>query len=187
MTVISGADWLSHPGSVGRVAAGELRIVDEAGNDVPAGVVGEVYMRPEDPERITYFYKGASARQLGERWESLGDMGRLDEDGFLYLADRRSDMILCGGANIYPAEVEAAIDDHPLVKSSAAIGLPDEGLGQRVHAVVQAEGLSAQALTEHVAERLARYKLPRTVEFVSAPLRDDAGKVRRSALVAERT
>lgn len=187
VTVISGADWLSHPGSVGQLAAGEIKIVNEAGEELPAGEVGEVYMRPEDPTRVTYFYKGASARQLGERWESLGDMGRLDDEGFLYLADRRSDMILSGGANIYPAEVEAAIDAHPLVKSSAVIGLPDEDLGQRIHAVVQAADLTAEALAEHVSGRLARYKVPRSFEFVSEPLRDDAGKVRRGALIAERT
>jgi bile acid-coenzyme A ligase len=185
-TVINGADWLTHPGSVGRVAAGEIKIVDDAGEELPADEVGEVYMRPEDPARVTYFYKGASARQLGERWESLGDMGCLDDEGFLYLADRRSDMILSGGANIYPAEVEAAIDAHPLVKSSAVIGLPDEDLGQRIHAVVQAESLTAEALAEHVCERLARYKMPRSFEFIVEPLRDDAGKVRRGALIAER-
>jgi bile acid-coenzyme A ligase len=186
VTVISGPDWLSHPGSVGRVAAGEIKIVDDAGVQLPAGEVGEVYMRPEDPARVTYFYKGASARQLGERWESLGDMGWLDDEGFLYLADRRSDMILSGGANIYPAEIEAAIDAHPSVKSSAVIGLPDEDLGQRIHAVVQADNLSAEVLAEHVSGRLARYKVPRSFEFVRDPLRDDAGKVRRSALIAER-
>jgi bile acid-coenzyme A ligase len=111
----------------------------------------------------------------------------MDEDGYLYLHDRQTDMILSGGANIYPAEIEAALEAHPQVRSSAVIGLPDEDLGQRVHGIVQAEGeLSEDELREHLAERLVRYKVPRSFEYVDEPLRDDAGKVRRSALLAER-
>ena len=120
-------------------------------------------------------------------WESIGDIGWFDEDGYLYLADRRTDMILVGGANVYPAEVEAAIDEHPLVQSSCVIGLPDDDLGNRVHAIVQPRGeLTSAELETHLAERLVIYKRPRSFEFVSDPLRDDAGKVRRSALREER-
>ncbi|MBT6273803.1 MAG: AMP-binding protein [Chromatiales bacterium] len=184
-TVISGEQWLERPGSVGQAATGELRIMDDDGAILPAGVTGEVYMRPE-PGRSTYFYKGAEPRRTADGWESLGDMGYLDEDGFLFLADRRSDMILTGGANVYPAEIEAAIDAHPLVSSSAVIGMPDEDLGQRVHAIVQAASIGEVELSEHLADQLVRYKIPRTFEFVDTPLRDDAGKVRRSALLADR-
>jgi bile acid-coenzyme A ligase len=109
----------------------------------------------------------------------------LDEDGYLYLSDRRNDLIISGGANIYPAEVEAAIDAHPAVRTSAVIGLPDEDWGARVHAIVQlVEGaaLEETKLLEFVAERLARFKLPRSIEFTREPLRDEAGKVRRAAL-----
>jgi bile acid-coenzyme A ligase len=96
-------------------------------------------------------------------------------------------MILVGGSNVYPAEVEAAIDEHPLVQSSCVIGLPDEDLGNRVHAIVQARpGLDIEALLGHLSERLVAYKRPRTVELVDQPLRDEAGKVRRSALREER-
>ena len=97
-------------------------------------------------------------------------------------------MILTGGANIYPAEVEAALQEHPAVRSCAVIGLPDEDLGNRVHAIVEADAatLDADELLAFAGERLAKYKLPRSVEFVDEPLRDDAGKVRRSALRAER-
>ncbi|MBT6274143.1 MAG: acid--CoA ligase, partial [Chromatiales bacterium] len=122
----------------------------------------------------------------GDRWESLGDMGWLDDEGFLYLTDRRTDMILTGGANVYPAEVESAIESYPAVRSCAVIGLPDEDLGQAVHAIVQATDVSELELTEHVAGILTRYKVPRSIEFVDEPLRDDAGKVRRSQLLAER-
>ncbi len=186
-TWITGPEWLQHRGSVGKpILNSRMKILDEAGHEMPPGQIGEVYMMPETGPGSTYRYVGAEAKSR-EGWESLGDMGWLDADGYLYLTDRHSDMILCGGANVYPAEVEAALDSHPFVRSSAVIGLPDEDLGQRVHAIVDAIGpVSMEALCQHVAERLAGYKVPRSVEFVSQPLRDDAGKMRRSALKAER-
>ena len=163
-----------------------MKILDEEGRELPAGEVGEVFMIPDEGPGTTYHYLGAEAR-IREGWESLGDIGWMDEDGFLYLADRKSDMVLSGGANIYPAEVEAALEAHPQVRSSAVIGMPDDDLGQRVHAIVQVEGeLDDEELREHMTERLVRYKVPRTFEYVDEPLRDDAGKVRRSALRAER-
>lgn len=184
-TAIDGADWLRHPGSVGRVVAGEIRITDESFHDVPAGQVGEVWMRPAGGRR-TYRYLGAVARER-DGWESLGDMGRIDADGYLYLADRRSDMILVGGANVYPAEVEAALETHPAVESAAVIGLPDDDLGNRIHAIVYtSEPVTDADLDVHVRGRLAPHKLPHTFERSSTPLRDDAGKVRRSALRAAR-
>jgi bile acid-coenzyme A ligase len=135
----------------------------------------------------SYKYVGADKRALSGGWESIGDIGWLDKDGYLYLADRRTDMILVGGANVYPAEVEAAIDEHPLVQSSCVIGIPDDDLGNRVHAIVQPrEGLAQADLEAHLAGKLVRYKRPRTIEFVTTPLRDDAGKVRRSQLREER-
>ena len=114
---------------------------------------------------------------------SLGDIGWFDEDGYLYLADRRTDMILVGGANVYPAEIEAALDEHPLVASSAVIGLPHDELGNQIHAIIQPrEGLDLDDLHTHLAERLVNYKRPRTFELVEENVRDDAGKVRRTAL-----
>ncbi len=116
-------------------------------------------------------------------------MGSLDADGYLYLSDRQTDMILAGGANIYPAEIEAALDEHPRVRSCAVIGLPDDDLGNVVHAIVQTDDgspIDLDDLRAHLADRLVRYKIPRTFEFTSDPLRDDAGKLRRSALRADR-
>src|SRR4029079_14944971 len=140
---------------------------------------------PED--NPTYRYIGAEARARGG-WESIGDLGWMDEDGYLYLADRRTDLILAGGANIYPAEVEAALMEHPMVVTCAVIGLPDEDLGQRVHAVLEVSGeVSDDELRAFLGERLGRYKVPRSFERVEGHVRDDAGKVRRSALVAVRT
>ena len=187
-TVITGREWMAHKGSVGRVhVSGEMKAVDAQGRDLPPGQTGEIYMRRAADVAETYRYVGAEARTLPGGWESLGDIGWFDEEGYLYLADRRTDMILVGGANVYPAEVEAAIDEHPLVQSSAVIGLPDDDLGNRIHAIVQARGtLATDDLERHLAERLVVYKRPRTFEFIAEPLRDDAGKVRRSALREER-
>ncbi|HEY7069177.1 MAG TPA: AMP-binding protein [Acidimicrobiales bacterium] len=182
-TVITGVDWLAHRGSVGRPVSGEIMICDAAGEPVPPGTEGEVWLR-SGRERPTYRYIGAEARTRDGGWESLGDMGHVDEDGFLYLGDRQADMILCGGANVYPAEVEAVLAEHPAVRSCCVIGLPDEDRGNRVHAIVEADPATvAEAdLIAFVAERLARYKVPRTVELVDEALRDDAGKMRRSEL-----
>jgi bile acid-coenzyme A ligase len=186
-TVITGTEWLEHRGSVGRAFAGSVSITDKEGNEVPAGVEGEVWLK-SGLDSPTYRYIGAEARTREGGWESLGDNGWLDEDGYLYLGDRMTDMILTGGSNVYPAEVESAIAEHPAVHSCAVIGLPDEDLGNIVHAIVEAdpEKLQVDELLSFVGERLVRYKVPRTVEIVHHSLRDDAGKVRRSALRAER-
>ena len=188
-TMISGSEWLEHPGSVGKPTGGrKMRILDPDGGELPPGEIGEVFMMPPGGQGSTYRYVGAAAKATPDGWESLGDMGHLDADGFLYLADRKTDMIATGGANVYPAEVEAAIDAHDAVRSSAVIGLPDDDLGQRIHAIVDApSGVSEDALREHLVPRLVRYKIPRSFEFVGEPLRDDAGKVRRSALRDDRT
>jgi bile acid-coenzyme A ligase len=183
VTIISGAEWLEHRGSVGKVTAGEMKAVGEDGADLPPGAVGEIYMRRPEGAPPTYKYLGATAKTLPGGWESLGDIGWFDEEGYLYLADRRTDMILVGGSNVYPAEIEAALEEHPAVQSVAVIGLPDEDLGAKIHAIVQARGqVTAEDLKAHLAERLVSYKQPRSYEFVDEPLRDDAGKVRRSAL-----
>jgi bile acid-coenzyme A ligase len=188
-TVITGPEWLEHKGSVGKPnPACEMKIVNEQGETLPTGEVGEIYIRPLAGAGTTYHYIGAEPRSLEGGWESIGDMGCFDDDGYLYLSDRRTDMILSGGANIYPAEVEAAIDAFPGVRSSAVIGLPHADLGDSVHAIVDAPNgdVSEQGLVEHLARRVVRYKIPRSFEFVDEPLRDDAGKVRRTALRAER-
>jgi len=193
-TLISGREWLAHPGSVGRpMATSRLRILDpETGEELPVGEVGEIYMLPAGGQGSTYRYvsdgPGVSARATADGWESVGDMGRLDKDGYLYLSDRRSDMILSGGRNIYPAQIEAALDEHPAVASSAVIGLPDEDMGQRVHAILQTSGpVSDDELREHLRERVIHYAIPRSFERVDHSLRDEAGKVRRFALREERT
>ncbi len=191
-TVITGREWLTHKGSVGKVSAGfRMRILDEEGNERPAGEIGGIYFLPDAGRSSTYRYIGAEATAFGD-WETYGDLGHVDAEGYLYIADRRTDMIVSGGANIFPAEIEAALDQHPDVRSSIVIGLPDADLGQRTHAIVQvAEADRARtdgdALRAFLSERLVRYKIPRTFEFTNEYLRDDAGKARRSQLRAERT
>jgi bile acid-coenzyme A ligase len=186
-TIITGPEWLAHRGSVGRPLPGTVKITDDDGNEVAVGEKGEVWMH-SIRDAPTYRYIGASARTLEGGWESLGDMGHLDADGYLYLGDRAADMILSGGANIYPAEVEAALQEHAGIHSCAVIGLPDDDKGNTIHAIIEADAASMDLdeLRSFLGERLVTYKIPRTFEFVDPPLRDDAGKVRRSALRADR-
>ena len=183
VTTISGAEWLEHRGSVGKVTVGEMVAVGDDGSFLAPREVGEIYMRRPEGAPPSYKYLGATAKVLPGGWESLGDIGWFDEDGYLYLADRRTDMILVGGSNVYPAEIEAALEEHPDVQSCAVIGIPDDDLGNRIHAIVQTKGSRDEAsLRAHLASQLVTYKQPRTYEFVDEPLRDDAGKVRRTAL-----
>ncbi|MDT5146616.1 MAG: bile acid-coenzyme ligase [Mycobacterium sp.] len=184
LTFIRGDQWLSHRGSVGVVVAGEITVLDDDGNPCPPGVVGEIYLRPGPGAAPTYRYVGATAKTR-DGWDSLGDLGYFDEDGFLYLSDRRVDMFTVGGRNVYPAEIENALSAHPDVLSCLVVGVPHDDLGQVPYALVHtAEGsaLDAAGVQEFLRERIAGYKVPSVVEFVDAPLRDDAGKARRSAV-----
>ena len=187
ITVITGNEWLEHRGSVGRPILGEMMILDRDGHELPAGEVGEIWMRRGADVAASYRYVGATPKARPGNWESLGDIGYKDKDGYIYLSDRETDMILVGGANVYPAEIEAALEEHPGVTSSCAIGLPDEEYGNRVHAIVQtAVPLAPADLDQFLRTRLAKYKVPHSYEFVNDPLRGDDGKVRRSALRAAR-
>ncbi|MGC2781624.1 MAG: AMP-binding protein [Bradyrhizobium sp.] len=191
-TIISGTEWLQRKGSVGKIDEScRLRILGPDGNDVAPGESGEIYFLPADGAGSTYHYLGAEPKRRTDGWESLGDIGRLDADGYLYLGDRLADMILRGGANIYPAEVEAALMAHPDIRSCVVVGLPDPELGQRVHAIVEIDRpADAQAIVDgmgaFLADRLSRTKHPESYELVDVMLRDDSGKVRRTLLRDER-
>ncbi|MFF2084032.1 AMP-binding protein [Nocardia sp. NPDC058176] len=188
VTVVAGPEWLAHPGTVGRPVVGEMVVLDPDGAVLPPGEVGEVWMRRGEGMAGSYRYVGAEAQVREGGWESVGDMGWMDGEGYLYLADRKADMIHVGGANVYPAEIENALLEHPQVRSAVVIGVPHEDLGQVPHALVETERpLTEDELGSHLAERLARYKIPRSFERVDGPLRDEAGKVRRASLVAART
>ncbi len=184
---ITGAEWLAKPGSVGKVQPGTLRVLRPDGGEAAPGEMGEVHFPATAADKFRYLGEETAKNGEGGYW--IGDLGHVDEDGYLFLADRRSDLILRGGANVYPAEVEAALDQHPLVASSAVIGLPGGDLGERVHAIVQIKPSAAAdlpSIAAFVAERLAKYKRPESYEWSGTPLRDDAGKVRRSGLKRER-
>jgi len=187
-TLLSGQEWLDHPGTVGK-PRGETKILGEDGVELPVGEVGEIFFRTPGGPGSTYRYIGAEMRQKNG-WETLGDMGRLDAEGYLYLADRRTDMIVTGGANVFPAEIESALEAHPAVATSAVVGLPHADFGRVPHAIISlrpgAQPPTADSLEAFLAERLARYKLPYTFEISDEPLRDDAGKMRRTALRDER-
>ena len=189
-TVINGAEWLEHPGSVGRGVMTEFRIVDEDRNELPPGEVGEIFSRFGDGSP-RYAYLGAKPLEtIGEGFASVGDLGYLDEDGYLYLSDRRTDMIISGGANVFPAEIEAVISSHPKVQDVAVVGLADEDLGRRVHAIVEPidanDPPDVAELEARCLKELARYKVPRAFELVDRLPRNEAGKIRRMALREER-
>ena len=187
ITVVTGDVWLERPGTVGTPKVGEIRILDADRKPVSVGTVGEIWMRRAPGTPTSYRYIGAEARTDVDGWESVGDLGWMDADGFLFLADRESDMFTVGGANVYPAEVENALSEHPLVKSAVVVGLPHEDLGSVPHALLELEGpLTDDEVRAFLADRVARYKIPRSFERVDGPLRDDAGKVRRAQLRAAR-
>ena len=167
-------------------------MLDAGGADVPAGEIGEIYMLQPDDPGPSFEYVGAEpAKRTPDGYTSIGDVGWLDADGYLYVADRRVDMIVTGGANVYPAEVESALSEHPGVHDVVVVGVPDEEWGRRVHAIVEpVPGVAAPTpadLDAHVRARLAPYKVPKAYELVDRIPRSDAGKVNRGALAAARS
>ncbi len=191
LSALRGDEWLTHEGSVGRGFRGtEIQILDAAQNPVPVGDYGDVYMR--SPATGGYDYLGGAdlLPTTVDGFGTAGDMGRLDAEGYLYLADRRVDMIVTGGANVFPAEVEAVLSEHPAIADAVVVGLADPQWGRRVHAIVvrapDSQALSEADVIAFVKGRLASYKAPKTVEFLSELPRTAATKISRSALVNER-
>lgn len=190
VTTIGGADWLTHPGSVGTAPIGqEIIITDESGTALPIGAIGEIRFRKVGGVGNSYGYIGSDSRILADT-DSFGDMGWLDKDGYLYIADRRTDMILVGAVNVYPAEIEAVVETLPQVLGCAVIGLPDTDLGNKLHTIVEfAPNIPLPDESDFLTllkDRLVGLKRIRSVEFTQEAIRDDAGKVRRSALRAAR-
>jgi len=183
--------WLTKPGTVGKPLDGQVLVGDEEGNPLPAGEVGVVYMKAPEVGRFRYFNddaQTASAYRPQGDYFTLGDVGYLDEDGFLFLTDRTANLIISGGVNVYPAEVDAVLLQHPAVGDVATIGVPNAEWGEEVKAVVEllagiepSDGLAAD-LIEHCRARLAHYKCPRSVDFVDALPRQDNGKIYKRLL-----
>jgi acyl-CoA synthetase (AMP-forming)/AMP-acid ligase II len=183
-------DWLAHPGTVGKPLNGVLHILDDEGEELPPGEEGAIYFESDsqfeyhnDPEKT----KG-SRDPKGRGWSTLGDVGRVDEDGFLYLTDRKAYMIITGGVNVYPQEAENVLTMHPAVLDVAVIGVPNEDFGEEVKAVVQvAEGVEpsdelARELVAYCREHLADVKCPRTVDFRGELPRHPTGKLYKRLL-----
>ncbi|GBD25172.1 Long-chain-fatty-acid--CoA ligase FadD13 [bacterium HR30] len=187
-TRVTAEEWLKKPGSVGKPWPGhELRILDEEGRECAPGEVGLVYVRSP---QMNFAYRHApekNTQAFRDGWFTAGDLGYLDEDGYLFLVDRRTDLILSGGANVYPAEVEQTLLLHPSVADAAVVGVPDKDLGRRVVAVVELRpehSLSECELIEFARSRLAHYKCPRQVIFVAELPREPTGKIRRHELAS---
>lgn len=191
LATLRGDEWLRHPGSVGRgFRETEISIRDEQGEAVRTGEIGEIYLRAPMNDTFRYLGGATPAVPTVDGFRSAGDLGSLDEDGYLYIADRRTDMIVTGGANVFPAEVENALIAHTDIVDVVVLGLRDPEWGRRVHAVVQmadgADGLTADDVIAYAKGRLARYKVPKTVEFVDEIPRSAATKVSRSAMLEAR-
>jgi len=180
-------EWLAHPGTVGKASPRiEYSIVDDDGNHLPPGEVGTIYCKRADgaPEYHGDPAKTAAMRLPDGRF-TVGDLGWLDEEGFLYLADRRVDLILVAGSNVYPAEIEAVLIEHPSVADAAAFGIPDADMGEQVKAVIEpADGavIDVDAIAAYAAERLAKYKLPKSYDIVDALPREAHGKLKKRLL-----
>ena len=196
-TMINSEQWLAHPGSVGIPLIGKPHICDEGGRELPPGEVGTLYFEREEVDGPSFSYHNDPERTRSTQhpehpsWTTVGDLGYLDEEGYLYLTDRKAFMIISGGVNIYPQEVEDLFSLHPAVTDIAVIGVPDEEMGERVVAFVQpapgaepGDALAAE-LTEHARERIAHFKVPREFHFRDDLPRTPTGKMVKGRLKEE--
>jgi fatty-acyl-CoA synthase len=190
-TAITTPEWLAHPGSVGQAKLGVIHICDEAGRELPQGAEGEVYFEAghrfayhNDPEKTA-----ASANAQG--WTTLGDIGRVDAEGYLYLTDRKSFMIISGGVNICPQEIEDVLLGHPSVLDAAVFGVPNEDFGEEVKAVVQpvpsvdGDETLRETLMDLCRQRLSAIKCPRSIDFRDSLPRSPTGKLYKRRLKDE--
>lgn len=187
-TFINAHDWLNHKGSVGKALLGTVRICDEDDEVVPTGEEGQIFFEGGNP--FTYHNDPEKTKAATNKhgWTSLGDVGKVDEDGFLYLTDRKSFMIISGGVNIYPQEIENLLVTHPKIADAAVIGAPDEDMGEKVVAVVQpmdmadANGDFAQELEVYLRQTLSGVKVPRQIDFRAQLPREATGKLYKRLL-----
>ena len=185
-TFITSQEWLGKPGSVGKALSGILHICDEDGDELPRGTEGQVFFEPTEGMMPFEYHNDPAKTQDAKNkhgWSSLGDVGLMDEDGYLFLTDRKSFMIISGGVNIYPQEIENLLITHPKVADAAVIGAPDADMGERVVAVVQPLNMAdagpalADELAAYLAPQLSRIKMPRQIDFRAELPRELTGKL----------
>jgi long-chain acyl-CoA synthetase len=183
-TRISAPEWFERPGSVGRALPGAgVTVRDETGADLPDGEIGEVWIRPAARERFSYWGDDEATRRAWQGdYFTVGDLGYLDDDGYLFLTGRKHDKIITGGVNVYPQEVERVLMQHPAVREVLVYGAPHEEWGQQVEAAVVRKGelpLEPELLREWARERLAGFKCPRRIVIVDELHRTATGKLKR--------
>jgi len=188
ITALDSEEWLKKPGSVGRAVLGTVKITDDSGNELPPNQIGDVYFA--DGPKFEYHNDPAKTAEAYDRhgWATMGDIGRIDEDGYLYLSDRKHFMIISGGVNIYPQEIENLLVTHPKVADVAVIGSPDEEMGEKVVAVIQpvnwaeAGALLADELRVFTRNALGSVKCPRQFDFREFLPREPTGKLMKRLL-----
>lgn len=187
MCAIRGDEWLRHPGSVGRPKYGSrISIRDCDGKELAPFEIGNIYMSPPAGRFYTEYINEKPLETIGDNFRSVGDMGYVDDEGYLYFSDRRSDMIVTGGENVFAAEVENAMLRNRHVLDSVVVGIPDPEWGRRIHAVIESDGeIDAQTLKNFLKQYLLPYKIPKTFEFVKRIPRLDNGKVAREAILKD--
>lgn len=187
---MTGKEWPAHRGSTGKPMDADMKVVGPGGETLGPGHIGELYFRPPAGRALFHYIGRDTPKPTPDGYLSLGDMGSVDEEGYVYIADRRNDMIVTGGANVFPAEVEAALSEHPQVVDQVVIGLDDTEWGRRVHAIVEPVDITdppdVEALRQHCRDRLAAYKVPKSFEVVERVPRTAAGKVNRAQMSDER-
>lgn len=181
-TFITSEEWLVKPGSAGKaLGSAQLLIVDDDGRELPRGEIGLIYVRQSAMPDFTYIGREDERQKIGlEGLVTLGDMGFIDEDGYLFICDRKSDMVISGGVNIYPAEVEASILTMPEVSDVAVFGIPDEQFGESMAAAIQLKAgavLSSELIVARLRDQIANYKIPKTFTFHESLPREDTGKI----------
>jgi long-chain acyl-CoA synthetase len=185
-TFVTSAEWLERPGTVGRALTGVVRVCDEAGDEVPRGTEGQIFFEPTEG-MVPFEYHNDPGKTADARnkhgWTSLGDVGYEDEEGYVFLTDRKSFMIISGGVNIYPQEIENLLVTHPKVADAAVIGAPDPDFGEKVVAVVQPLDMAdagpelVDELIAYLAPQLSRVKMPRQIDFRAELPRELTGKL----------
>ncbi len=190
LAMCTGKEWLERPGTAGKGLGCDIVILDREGNELAPGEVGEIYMRSHRDTPPFEYVGVPTPEPIKGGFRSFGDMGHLDEAGYLFIADRRQDMIVTGGVNVFPAEIEAVLSEHPGILDSVVIGLVDPEWGHRVHAIVQPTDPDRppdlDALRAYCKERLAGPKVPKSFEVVAELPRTTAGKITRQRLIEER-